>query len=237
MLQHHKAAPVMHHKNTCLLFLVPLLMTGCGTKSLPPFYGHVRNVHDGDTISVLRRSDDTSNEAEVIRVRLARIDAPELSQEFGIESRDHLLRACNKQEIRVIPLGWDRNHRLIADIQLNGKCINYEQVESGFAWWYQEYDSVNPMMWSAQTTAQIRRVGLWQSRKPTAPWDYRRQTRTDRTAGDKAPIEVVTGGVLAALAGLVSMILFAQRIAALRMPKMPNLKDLSRSEVDRQIDR
>ena len=48
--------------------------------------GKVIKIYDGDTITIMAK--------EKIKVRLFGIDAPELKQEFGKESREHLEKLC-----------------------------------------------------------------------------------------------------------------------------------------------
>ena len=61
--------------------------------------GEVVDVHDGDTIIVV---DDDKGYKRIIR--LSAIDAPELLQSFGKESKDHLLEISLGDKFKPIAI-------------------------------------------------------------------------------------------------------------------------------------
>ncbi len=132
-----------------------------------PFDGTVTNVHDGDTITVVAG-------IQKYKVRLARIDAPEIDQEFGPEAGDKLRELCDGKTVHVIRTAMDWHRRLIADVIFGGVNVNQSMVQSGYAWWYKDFDKTDPAMQLLETQARLSRVGLWQGKDPEAPWIFRR---------------------------------------------------------------
>lgn len=130
----------------------------------------VVDVHDGDTIRVQRAN-------QVERVRLACIDAPELSQPLGRASRNHLrqLVAASGGQVSLKVSGKDRYDRLVAEVFIKGKFLQAEQVRSGLAYVYPRYLANCPdaaVVQRAEAIAQRRRAGVWQGTS-IKPWDYR----------------------------------------------------------------
>lgn len=137
--------------------------------------GGVFSVHDGDTIT-LQTSSDTK------KVRLAGIDAPELKQPYGPESRDALKQDILNQTVTVETSKQDKYGRSVGKLIFNGEDINLKQVSRGMAWVYTDYlkelsKEDQQLYLDAEKSAQKAQVGLWQDESPTAPWTYRKQTR------------------------------------------------------------
>ncbi|WP_009630074.1 thermonuclease family protein [Synechocystis sp. PCC 7509] len=131
-------------------------------------------MHDGDTIRVRQGQ-------LVERVRFACIDAPELAQPLGKESRDYLksLIAQNGNRVTLKIVDTDRYRRKIAEVFSGGKFLQAEQVKGGMACVYEQYLSNCPdaaAVKQAQNFAQSSRVGVW-SGNYTKPWDYRKMNR------------------------------------------------------------
>lgn len=127
----------------------------------------VVSVHDGDTLKL----DDGRT------IRLSGIDAPEITQPYGIESRNLLRKLTRKKLIRIETLGKDRYGREISEIFVGKKSITRAMVRHGAAWWCKKYASTNTRLRSLEEGARGRREGLWQIPDATAPWDWRRRKR------------------------------------------------------------
>jgi len=68
-------------------------------------------------------------------------------------------------------------------IIVNGIDANLEQVKTGMAWHYKQYQreqsaSDRAAYADAENEARTARRGLWQEAEPTPPWDWRRQQKT-----------------------------------------------------------
>lgn len=136
------------------------------------FHGVVISVHDGDTLTL-------QIGIEQKKIRLAGIDAPELKQLFGPESRDALRQSVLNQSVTVDTNKQDRYGRAVGKVLLNGEDVNLKQVSAGLAWVYTDYIkelSVEDRQQysAAETAANDAHIGLWQDEQPVAPWTYRK---------------------------------------------------------------
>lgn len=134
--------------------------------------GEVVAVHDGDTLTV--KSGVTRT-----KVRLAGIDAPELNQFFGVESRNSLRLLALSKEVQIETLKYDKYKRLIGRVMVDGKDLNLEQLKSGAAWVYLAYSASlkrqdRNIYINAESNAQLDGLGLWRNQKPTPPWVWRK---------------------------------------------------------------
>lgn len=132
--------------------------------------GKVVAVYDGDTVELR-----TTNTA--FKVRLASIDAPEVSQRFGLRSRDTLAALCLNDSVTVRIYTIDRYSRAVCDLYtLTGDTLTRIMVLSGYAWHYKQY-SRDAGLTTAENSARIARRGLWSDQRPTPPWIYRHRQR------------------------------------------------------------
>lgn len=129
----------------------------------------VTSVLDGDTL-VARCP------AEVVRVRLAEVDAPEKRQPYGRRSAAHLRRLCLNQSATVTPTTRDRYGRTVARVVCAGQDASAEQVRSGYAWAYTRYLTDASIAESA-SQARSERRGLWRAGKPIEPSKWRKGQR------------------------------------------------------------
>ena len=92
----------------------------------------VTKVIDGDTI-------EARQEKRNYKVRLSEIDAPEINQKFGTESKNYLASLVLNEEIELIYITEDRYGRIVAKIYKDNKDINRSMVRNGLAWVYDYY--------------------------------------------------------------------------------------------------
>jgi len=130
--------------------------------------GTVTSVHDGDTITVNDQS-----------VRLDSIDAPELTQAWGIQSRDQLSALVLNQHVTVRYAKKDLYDRVVGTV-FKSDCTNIslKQVSSGAAWYYEAYRCdieirLRTAYASAQVSARAASQGLWGAPDVVAPWIFR----------------------------------------------------------------
>lgn len=138
------------------------------------------SVSDGDTLRIGRNG-------EQLKIRLCGIDAPEISQPMGEQSRDYLRSLLpTEQEVTVLRVEKDRYDRTIAEIFVEHPDgtethINSEMVLNGMAYVYPQYVDRCPNalpLESAQELAQQKRVGVWTlPNGGDRPWDYRRKAQ------------------------------------------------------------
>ena len=150
----------------------------------------VIRVADGDTITVQNR--DGANH----KIRMHAIDAPELKQAGGEQSKRWLDEQLMNKEVKIVVNSTDRYKRQVAKVLLpEAGCeqrlcegdadINLQAIESGHAWWYREYarsqSSEDRLLYeAAENQARSKRDGLWEHSDPTPPWQWRAQQRNQR---------------------------------------------------------
>ena len=122
-------------------------------------------IHDGDTLTALRRG-------RAVKIRLNAIDAPELDQPYGQQSRKSLSALCYDRQATVETIGEDKYERVLARVRCGGLDINSEQLRRGMAWHYAQY-SRDPGLQNLEDEARSRRLGLWVQRRPEPPWTFR----------------------------------------------------------------
>jgi endonuclease YncB( thermonuclease family) len=132
-------------------------------------------ITDGDTLRARCAG-------ELLRIRLADIDAPEKTQEFGEEARQSLGEICARKTARIQIREKDRYARSVATVECAGTNANEEQVRRGMAWAYQQYLE-NPAMMVWEREARAQRRGLWSRDNPVAPWEFRKN-RAERDDTD-----------------------------------------------------
>ena len=124
-------------------------------------------VIDGDTIK-------GKVEGKQITIRLVEIDAPEMDQPFGLESKNFLIKLTSNEKITYTSEGEDRYGRTLGKLFKNKENLNALMVKSGLAWVYERY-AKNQNLYVYQEVAKSKNLGLWQSKKPIAPWVWRKK--------------------------------------------------------------
>ncbi|TPQ24766.1 thermonuclease family protein [Methylomonas koyamae] len=137
-----------------------------GTAQAQRLVGVVIGVHDGDTLTLL------TDDRQTLKVRLAKIDAPELSQAYGQAAKHGLSDTTYRRRVTVEYTQQDRYGRLIGHVDVGGQDVNLAQVAKGLAWVYRQYSN-DPVFLQAERTAQASHLGLWQDPNPIAPWEFR----------------------------------------------------------------
>lgn len=121
-------------------------------------------VIDGDSIKVTFGADIP------VSIRLSGIDAPELGQYYGYESKENLRKKLGEKAPQLTFEGNDKYGRKVCTVTVENQNLNLQLVESGFAWATLDADSA---FQEAQRIAQEKGVGLWSGDNLIAPWDWR----------------------------------------------------------------
>lgn len=133
----------------------------------------VASVTDGDTVKAYI-------DGLLQACRLEGIDAPELDQPFGPESKQALERlVVGKANIRAGVGKRDLYGRMMTTLYAGERNVNVTLVERGYAWHYVAYARKRDDLKRAQQVAQGCERGLWDG-KPVAPWDWRKLSSTER---------------------------------------------------------
>lgn len=131
------------------------------------FRGAVKEVHDGDTLKM-------SAGDKVVKIRLAYIDAPELMQRYGHESKRSLEQLTRDKPVDATCTGKDRYGRLLCTLMAGKEDVNAMQVKRGVAWAYLKYAPKGTTLKAIQADAEYSKRGLWADANAIAPWEYRR---------------------------------------------------------------
>ena len=131
---------------------------------------------DGDTVTVL-----DSNKTQY-KIRLMGIDAPEKKQAFGNKSKQSLSDLVFNKQVTVEYNKKDKYGRTVGKILVDGVDANLEQVKTGMAWHYKQYQSeqvvADRRLYAlAEERARVGKMGLWVVAEHMPPWDWRRQEK------------------------------------------------------------
>jgi len=128
----------------------------------------VVSVINGNTLEVIGED----NETRV--VKLAGIDTPELSQEYGDKARKFLTKLVLEKNVTIQITGKDRKGTNLAIVtDENQNDLRVELLKEGLAWTAER--NPTPELEALRVRAQEKGKGLWKQDSPTAPWIYRRQ--------------------------------------------------------------
>jgi micrococcal nuclease len=131
------------------------------------FQAMVSHVTDGDTVWV-RPADGGQPQ----HVRIDGIDAPELCQPFGKESRDALSKFVLRKQVTVITQGADNYRRTIARLKIANDDVGAWMVSHGFAWSYRFRRDPGPYA-REEARARHAHAGLWSTAGAELPRDFR----------------------------------------------------------------
>ncbi len=159
-------------------FLIPLLSLFWVRVDLTDLVGldlavHIIDIRDGDTLTV-------NHGNRTLKVRLSKIDAPELDQNFhqsdknaGIVSRNCLRRLTPEKALLTIE-GFDVYHRVLGDVE----GLNLRAVKNGCTGLYPHavFASVTEKMiyLRALSKARKERRGVWAFRGYQLPKKWRK---------------------------------------------------------------
>ncbi|EGP2598365.1 thermonuclease family protein [Campylobacter coli] len=133
----------------------------------PSFKAQVIRVIDGDTIEI-----STNNKTS--KIRFFGIDAPELKQNFGKQSKAALEKILKDKEVYIFSKNKDNYGRIVAIVKLKDVDINQFLVSQGYAWADTYYTNAYI---KEQEKAQKNKLGLWKDDNPIEPYKWRKQNR------------------------------------------------------------
>ncbi len=135
--------------------------------------GRVSNIVDGDTLTLT----DTNNQLH--KIRLFGIDAPEITQDFGQRAKTDLAALALNQHANADCRMAERPGSVLCVVTVGAQDIGMELIRKGAAWSYPPHNAQQSAKEradyaQAEFMAKIHRDGLWNSKNPTPPWDWRR---------------------------------------------------------------
>jgi endonuclease YncB( thermonuclease family) len=153
-----------------MLRLAALLLAACSAAHAEDVC-LVVGISDGDTLSA--RCSSTGG-YQLLKVRLAEIDAPEKGQAFGQRAKLSLSALCFGAWATITAEKEDRYGRTVARVQCRGQDASAEQVRRGMAWAYLKYQQA-PEFSDIEAQARAERLGLWRDADPIPPWEWRKR--------------------------------------------------------------
>lgn len=152
---------------SCLLLSLMLLFT-TPAAAVTRFEAVVVQVKDGDSLVVERK--DVKRRSEI---RMAGIDAPELAQPWGIQSRTAMRRRVMGKKVTVEVTDRDRYGRLVGRVWQGRTYVNAAMTRSGDAWAFDRYLADDAIR-DGQKAAKAAKRGIWslppEKRLPPATW-------------------------------------------------------------------
>lgn len=154
----------------CVALYIAFLCIHCAVAN--ELAGRVVGVMDGDTIEVLTPA------KQLVRVRLAGIDAPEKKQPFGNLAKQKLSALVFSRDVIVDWHKKDRFGRVVGKVFVNGGDADLQMLQAGFAWHYRKYRNEQSLTdrlsyMHAESAARTQRLGLWRDADPIPPWRFR----------------------------------------------------------------
>ncbi|HPH12708.1 MAG TPA: thermonuclease family protein, partial [Burkholderiaceae bacterium] len=151
---------------------LPVLATvfaACCVHSAEPWPGVVTRVSDGDTLWVRPASGGKPR-----KVRIDGIDAPEICQIWGPQSRDALAKRLLRQTVLVQVRSKDSYDRTLANLKFRGEDVGDWMVKRGYAWSYHYQRNVGPYP-EQEMQARANRRGLFAHIRFIRPREFRKE--------------------------------------------------------------
>ncbi len=133
------------------------------------FVGKVSFVSDGDTLWVRPEQGGPPR-----KLRIDGIDAPEICQAGGVDSREALAAYVLNHRVEVTVRRYDDYGRGLARLVLEKKDLGAHLVSTGRAWSYRWRSSLGPYS-SEEILARQERRGVFASHRPELPRDFRKR--------------------------------------------------------------
>ena len=156
------------------LFIVLIILVFAVTvHAADEIIGKVVGISDGDTITVLENRTQ-------YKIRLYRIDTPELHQDFGNRAKQLTADLAFGRQVKVVKKDIDRYDRIVGIVYVRDVCLNEALVKNGLAWVYRRYCTI-PICGSwleLESQARNGKIGLWSHPNSVAPWEFRRKKRS-----------------------------------------------------------
>ena len=131
--------------------------------------GLVTHVSDGDTLWVV-----PEDRSKKVKVRIKGIDAPELCQNWGEQSREALRSRVMGQLVQVHSSELDQYGRTLRQVILQQQDVGEWMVSQGHAWSYR-FKEKEGMYDAQQRAAKSSGVGLYADPKAVRPQWFRKQ--------------------------------------------------------------
>lgn len=146
---------------------------------------HVTSVEDGDSLVVR-----TVVAGDSLRIHIAGVDAPEMSQSGGPEAKAFLAALVSGKTITV---RLKRTLERLARVEVDGSDVSLLLIRNGMAWHCPRFAKENDLA-AAEAAARRAQRGFWSRPQPMPPWLHRgvgvcwQQEKTPATQRSPAPV-------------------------------------------------
>lgn len=157
----------------------------CAARPPVELSGRVTHVSDGDSLWVQTRTAGAPTE-----VRLVDIDAPELCQAWGPESKAALKSLVDGKAVTLRTVGRDAYGRTLAHVAVDGQDVNATLVQEGHAWSARGRSGHGPLLKQERLAIALHR-GLHARLGAMLPQDFRRihgPCQAGAAASDAVPL-------------------------------------------------
>lgn len=133
-----------------------------------PFKAEVTKIIDGDSLKV-------KDGRKYYEIRLYGIDAPEYDQPYAAEAKKLVKETILGKKVTVLPVEWDKYHRLVAIVNYKEQSINKRLLSRGLAWYYPKYCKLRMCKsWKREgKKAKKRGENIWSDPSSMAPWRWK----------------------------------------------------------------
>lgn len=133
------------------------------------FAGKCVGISDGDIISVM-------HDGKAEKIRLAGIDCPEKSQDFGEKAKKFTSGLVFNKNVGVEVQDHDQYNRTVGVVTVGKVNVNRELVKNGMAWNYVKYSNDKTLA-DLEAEARKNHVGLWCVTNQVPPWEFRKRQK------------------------------------------------------------
>ncbi len=161
------------------LMVLVLLAATQPVLSEEAFQPRVFRVFDGDRFLVRQQG-------RTLRIRIQGVDAPELDQPHGLESKAILEKMISANRVTLSPSGTMDGGYMVAETRWQDFDIAAELVRVGAAWAIPGTESEGRQLEALQSEAREAGRGLWSMADPVPPWEWR---TSDKSAGSTNGME------------------------------------------------
>jgi len=159
-------------KGLALLFS---LLALAGTAYARDLIGTCKGFEDGNTLTISAGGLDQS-------IKLFGVQAPEINQDYGLESKQQAEALALGKRVKAIDKGQGAGVVIIQ----GGAVLNAEMVKAGSAW--ADPKAGDAALLALQAKARTAKAGLWATPNPMPPWDFKeRMAKLQAKERAKAP--------------------------------------------------
>jgi endonuclease YncB( thermonuclease family) len=153
----------------CVAVVMPIAVSAQNQPAPRVYEARVTRVSDGDTVWVQPLSGGRYR-----KLRLDGLDAPEICQLGGAESRDALARRVLRQNVTVTERQRDDYGRGLARLEHGGEDVGSWMVDRGQAWSYRWRRNLGPYQ-AQEALARAQRRGLFAQADAEIPRTFRQR--------------------------------------------------------------